>query len=83
MGLWEVLAPEHLPASDGPAIGAEACGELTDAAWCGPLPHGADQNDDGAQVNLGAEEAYRRRCHSFPAVIAIAAKAESDSLWLG
>ena len=31
--LGKVFAPEDLPAGDGPAVGAETCGKLTDAAW--------------------------------------------------
>ena len=77
-GLGKVFAPEDLPASDGPSVGAEALGKLADSAWCRPLPHGADEDDDGAEVDLSAEEAYRRRCHSLPATVAIAAEAQSD-----
>jgi hypothetical protein len=80
--LWKVFAPEDLPASDSPSVGAEACGQLTDLAWCRPLPQGADQDDDDAEIDLGTEEAYRGGCHSLPATVAIAAEAQSDKLWL-
>ena len=73
--LRKVFAPEDLPASDGPLIGAEASGQLADTTRCWPLPHGADHDDDGAQVHLRAEKAYRRRCRPLPAAIAIAAEA--------
>jgi hypothetical protein len=81
--LGKVLAPEDLPASDGPTVGAEASGKLADSTWRRPLPQGADQDDDGAQIDLGAEEADRRGCHSLPATVTIAAEAQSDSQWLG
>ncbi len=76
--LWEVFAPEDLPADDCAFVGTEACGKLTDPAWCRPLPHGADQDDDGGQVDLSAQEAHRRRRRSLPATVAIAAEAQSD-----
>ena len=56
--LRKVFPPEDLPAGYGPPVGAEASGKLADPAWCRPLPHGADYDDDGAQVDLWAEEAY-------------------------
>ena len=58
-------------------------GKLTDPAWRRALPHGADQDDDGAQVDLGAEKAHRRWCDSLSAAVAIAAEAQSDALFLG
>jgi hypothetical protein len=81
--LGKVFAPEDLPTSDGPAVGAEAIGQFTDAVWCRPLPHGADQDHDGAQVDLWTEEAYLRRCHPLPATVTIAAEAQSEALGLG
>jgi hypothetical protein len=78
--LGKVFAPEDLPASDGSSIGTEAFGQLADSARCRPLPQGADNDDDDAQVNLRTEERYRRRCHSLPATIAITAEAQSDPL---
>jgi hypothetical protein len=56
--LREMFAPEDLPAGDGPAVDAEALGQLTDATWRGPLPHGADEDDDDAEIDLWTEEAY-------------------------
>ena len=58
-------------------------GELTDPPWRGPLPHGADQDDDGAQVYLSAQEAHRRGHRSLPATIAVTAEAQSEALELG
>ena len=64
-------------------VDAEALGKLTDAAWRRPLPHGADEDDDGGHVDLAAEEAYRRWRRSFPATVAIATEAQSEAHWLG
>src|SRR5271157_1459418 len=50
--LRKVFAPEDLPASDGPTVGAEARGKLADSPWRGPLPHGADEDDDGVTLFL-------------------------------
>ena len=44
----------------------------------GPLPHGADQDDDGTQVDLWPEESHRRRCDSLSAAIAVAAEAQPE-----
>src|SRR5271166_1197330 len=73
--LWEVFAPERLPAGDCAFVGAEVFGELTDPPRVRPLPHGADQNDDGGQVDPSAQEAHRTGCHSLPAAVAITAEA--------
>src|SRR5208282_3108373 len=81
--LRKVFAPEDLPASDGPTVGTEASGKLADPVWFRSLPHGADEDNDDAQVDLWTEEADRRRCHSLPATVAIAAEAQSEALWLG
>jgi hypothetical protein len=81
--LRKLLAPQDLPASDGPPVGAESPGQLTDSAWRRPLPHGADYDDDDAEVDLWAEEAHRRRCRSLPATLAIAAEAQPETLCLG
>src|SRR6266403_607252 len=69
--LRELLAPEDLPASDGPSVGAEAHGKLADPAWCRSLPHGADEDDDDAEIDLGTKEADRRRGDSLPATVTI------------
>ena len=37
------------------------------------LPHGADQDHHGTEVDLSAEKSHRRRCQPLPASIAIAA----------
>jgi hypothetical protein len=75
-----LLTPEDLPVSDDPAVGTEACEELMDTAWSGSLPHGADEDDDDAEMNLRTEEAYRRWGDSPPAALAIAAEAQSLSI---
>ena len=81
--LWEVLAPKGLPAGDCAFVGAEAFGEVTEPAWIGSLPHRADQDDDGAQVDLSAEEAHRGGRRPLPATVAITAEAQSEALKLG
>lgn len=81
--LGKMFAPEDLPASDGPTVGAEACGKLTDAAWGGSLPHGTDEDDDGTQVDFGPEEPHRRRCDPLAAAVAIAAEAQPEALAFG
>src|SRR6266852_1403011 len=78
----EVFAPEDLPAGDRAFVGTEAFGELTDPPRRGPLPHGADHDDDGSKVDRSAQEAYRRRCRPLPATVAIAAEAQSEALGL-
>jgi len=81
--LEKAFPPEDLPAGDGPAVGAEARGKLTDTAWGRSLPHGADQDDDDTQVDLGPKEADRRWCPSLPATIAVTAEAQFEALLLG
>ena len=79
----KLIAPEDLPASDGASVDAETVGEVAETTWCRPLPHGADKDDEGGDEDPSSEEANRRRCHSLPAAVAIAAEAQSDALWLG
>ena len=43
------------------------------------MSHSADEDDDGAQVDLATEEAHRRWCRSLPATVAIATEAQSDA----
>jgi len=81
--LRKVFAPEDLPASDGASVGTEASGKFADSAWCRPLPHGTDYDDDGGEVDFWAEEANRGGCRSLPATVAIAAEAQSEALFLG
>jgi hypothetical protein len=47
------------------------------------LLHGARQDDDRGEVDLGSEEANRRGRDAFAAAIAIAAEAEPESIGLG
>jgi len=79
----KVIAPEDLPASDGPSVDVEMLGEFAETTWCRPLAHGADKDDGGSEKDLSAEEAHRRRSHALPAAVAIAAEAQSDPLLLG
>src|SRR3990167_3161138 len=81
--LWKLLAPEDLPARDGPPIGPEEPGEFRDAAWRRALPHGGDENDDGAQVNLPAQKSHRRRRDSLAAPLAFTAEAETTLVGIG
>jgi hypothetical protein len=80
--LGKMFAPEDLPTGDGLPVSAESLGELSDAAGCWTLPHGADQDDDDAEINLWAEESHRRRGHSLSATVTIAAETEPEALWL-
>ena len=48
----------------------------------GPLPHGRDQDDHGAEIDLPAEEPYRWRCRPLPAIVAIATEAEPLAVFL-
>ena len=76
----KVFAPEDLPAGNGPPVNIETLGELTDSAWCWPLPHGTDEDHAGGDEDLAAEEAYRWWCDSLAAALAIAAEAQPDTL---
>ena len=78
-----MVAPGGLPAGDRAFVGTEAFGELTDPSRSGPLPHGADQDDDGGEVDLSAQEARRGGRRSLPVAVAIAAEAQSEALGLG
>ena len=78
-----MIAPQCLPTGNGLVVGTESLGKLSDAARSWPLPHGADQNDNDAEINLGAEESHRRRGHPLSATVTIAAKTEPQALWLG
>jgi hypothetical protein len=57
--------------------------KLTDTARCWPLPHGADQDDHGAKVDLSAEKTHRRRCRPLSAAVTITAEAEPVVIFLG
>ena len=48
----------------------------------GPCRMALIRIDDGAQVDLSAQEAHRRGRHSLPATVAIAAEAQSEALGL-
>ena len=76
MGLGKVIAPEDLPASDGSPVNSEEGGELTDSPRRRSMPHGADQNDEGADIDLSAEEAHGRCRGALSAAVAIAAETE-------
>src|SRR3954447_7710576 len=82
-GVGEEFAPEDLPARDGAPVGAEVSGQLADAAWCRPVAHGGDQDDHDGEVDLSAEEAYRRRRRPLAAPVSLAAEAQSGLVAFG
>src|ERR1700722_2486920 len=75
-GLWNVVAPECLPSRDGRSVSTKECRKLTHSPRRRSLPHGADQDHHGTQVDLSAEKAHRRRRHPPSAAVAITAEAE-------
>ena len=77
-----MLAPEDLPTGDDLPVSAELLGELSDTLACWTLTHGPDQDNNDAEINLGAEESHRRRSYSLSATVTIAAETESQALWL-
>jgi hypothetical protein len=77
-----MFAPEDLPTGDGLPVSAGSLGELSDAAGCWTLPHGADQDADDAEINLWAEESHGRRSYSLSATVTITAETEPEALWL-
>jgi hypothetical protein len=79
--LRKLFSPEDLPSRDGPPIGAEEPGEFGDSAWRGPLSHGGDENNDGAEINLPAEKPHRRWRDSLTAPVAVATEAEPALVW--
>lgn len=81
--LWNTFSPEDLPSRDGPSVGAEEAGKLADSARRGPLPHGAHQDDHGAEVHLWAEKTHGRWCDPLAAAVAIATEAEPLAVRLG
>ena len=83
MGLGNVLAPELLPASNGPPVNTEERGKLTDSPRRRSVPHGADQNDEGADIDLSAEEAHGRCRGALSAAVAIATETEPGVVCIG
>ena len=81
--LRNMVTPEGLPSSDGRCVDAEQPRKLADSARCWSLPHGADQDDHGAEVYLPAEKTHRRRCHPLSAAVTITAEAEPEVILLG
>ena len=74
--LRKVFLPKDLPPGEGLPVGTEEPRQLTYTAWGGALLHGGEQDDDGTEVNLAAQEPDRWRCHPLSATIAIAAEAK-------
>src|SRR4029077_1552826 len=75
-GLRNVVAPECLPSRDGRCVSTKECRKLTHSPRRRSLPHGADQDHHGPQVDLSAEKAHRRRRHPPSATVAVTAEAE-------
>ena len=47
------------------------------------MPHGGDQDDDGAEVYLPTEESRRRWCHPLPATVAVTAETQPVAVRFG
>jgi hypothetical protein len=71
----KVLSPEGPPTVDRAAVGAEELGEFPDSSRRGTLPHGGDQDDDGAKINFSAEKTDRPRSHPLAASVALETEA--------
>src|SRR6516162_8619609 len=79
-GLRNVVAPECLPSRDGRCVSTKECRKLTHSPRRRSLPHGADQDHHGTQVDLSAEKTDRWRRHPLSATVAIAAEAEPAAI---
>ena len=73
----EAVTPPCAPALDGAAIDADHVGQLPHARRRCAVPQDRDQHHDRGNVDLGAEEAQRRRRRPRPAAIDRAAEAEA------
>ena len=73
----EAVTPPCAPPLDGAAIDADHLGQLPHAQRRCAVPQDRDQHHDRGNVDLGAEEAQRRRRRPRPAAIDRAAKAEA------
>ena len=73
----EALTPPCAPALDGAAIDADQLVKFPHAPRRRAVPQDRDQHHDRGNVDLGAEEAQRRRRRSRPAAVDRAAEAEA------
>jgi len=80
--LRNVVAPEGLPSRDGRPINTKERRKLADPARPWTLPHCADQDHHGTQVDFSAEKTDRWRRHPLPAAVAIAAEAKPAAILL-
>ena len=79
----KLFAPEGLPPSDGCCVDIEQPRKLADPPRRWSLPHRADQDDHGSEVNLPAEEPHRWRGRPLSTSVTIAAEAEPVAILLG
>ena len=56
----KTFSPEGPPTIDCASVGIEEFGEFPDSSRRRTLPHGGDQDDDSAEINLSAEKTNRR-----------------------
>src|SRR5271155_930351 len=73
----EAVTPPCAPPLDGAAIDADHLGQLPHAQRRCAVPQDRDQHHDRGNIDLGAEEAQRRRRRPRPAAIDRAAEAEA------
>jgi len=73
----KAVTPPCAPPLDGAAIDADHLGQLPHAQRRCTVPQDRDQHHDRGNVDLGAEEAQRRRRRPRPAAIDRAAEAEA------
>jgi hypothetical protein len=71
----KTFSPEGPPTIDRASVGIEEFGEFPDSSRRRTLPHGGDQDDDSAEINLSAEKTDRPRSHPLAASVALAAEA--------
>src|SRR6202049_3574648 len=72
----EALTPPRAPALDGAAVDPDQLVKFPHAPRCRAVPQDRNQHHDRGDVDLGAEEAQRRRRRPRPTAIDSAAEAE-------
>ena len=83
VALGKVVAPEHLPAGDRPPVDVQESRDVTDPLRGWSVPHGADQNDEGAEVNPSTKKTNGRWRGSLSAPVSIAGETESGLVGVG
>src|SRR6202795_3916583 len=76
-GRGEAVTPPCAPALDGAAIDTDHLGQLPHPQRRCAVPQDRDQHHDRGNVDLGADEAQRRRRRPRPAAVDRAAEAEA------